>query len=111
MFRGEVWDARFPPPVGSRPCVVLTTNTLISRLGSVTVAEITGTRGPSSTHVEVGAEAGLTGRSQSWINVTGLHTIPKGKLRHQRGRLAPAEVARVNAALRLYLDADDARSR
>lgn len=107
MFRGDVWDARFPAPVGARPCVVLTTTTLVARLGAVTVAEITGTRGPASTHVEVGSEAGLTGRTQSWVNVTGLHTIPKGKLRHQRGRLAPAELARVNAALRLYLDLDD----
>ncbi len=107
MFRGDVWDVQFPTPVGARPCVVLTTNALIARLGAVTIAEITGTDGPRSTHVEVDADAGLTGRPQSWVNVTGLHTVPKGKLRRRRGRLAPPELAHVAAAIRAYLDLDD----
>ncbi|MGH3384100.1 MAG: type II toxin-antitoxin system PemK/MazF family toxin [Nocardioidaceae bacterium] len=104
MFRGDVWDVQFPPPVGSRPGVVLTTNALIPRLGAVTIAEITGTEGPGSTHIEVSPEAGLTGRSRSWVNVTGLHTVPKGKLRRHRGRLAPTELSRVATAVRTYLD-------
>lgn len=54
MFRGELWDARFPAPIGSRPCVLLTVNALIDRLGAITVAEITGTPGPPSTHIELG---------------------------------------------------------
>ncbi len=107
MFRGDVWDVQFPPPVGARPCVVLTTNVLIARLGAVTIAEITGTEGPGSTHIEVDAGAGLTGRSHSWVNVTGLHTVPKGKLRRRRGRLAPPELAHVAAAVRAYLDLDE----
>jgi mRNA interferase MazF len=86
--------------------VVLTTNALITRLGAVTVAEVTGTAGPASTHVEVPSEAGLTGRDRSWVNVTGLHTIPQGKLRRRRGRLAPTELDRVGAAVRLYLDVE-----
>ncbi|MGH3446271.1 MAG: type II toxin-antitoxin system PemK/MazF family toxin [Nocardioidaceae bacterium] len=107
MFRGDVWDVHFPAPIGSRPCVVLTTNALIDRLGAVTVAEVISTEGPGSTHIELGHESGLTGRAQSWANVTGLHTVPKGKLRRQRGRLAPAELAHVGAAVRGYLDLDD----
>jgi mRNA interferase MazF len=98
-----VWDIQFPPPVGSRPAVVLTTNALITRLGAVTVAEVTGTAGPASTHVEVASEAGLTGRDRSWVNVTGPHTVPQGKLRRRRGRLAPIELDRVGAAIHLYL--------
>jgi mRNA-degrading endonuclease toxin of MazEF toxin-antitoxin module len=108
VFRGDVWDVRFPAPIGSRPCVVLSTNALIERLGAVTVAEITGTEGPRSTHVEVGAEAGLSGRARSWVNATGLHTVPKGKLRRHRGRLGQDELAAVNVAVRLYLELDDA---
>jgi len=80
---------------------------LIARLGAVTIAEITGTEGPHSTHVEVDVDAGLTGRLQSWVNVTGLHTVSKGKLRRRRGRLAPPELDRVAAAVRAYLDLDD----
>lgn len=105
-LRGEIWDVQIPPPVGPRPAVVLTTNTLIARLGAVTVAEVTGTAGPASTHVEVPREAGLTGRDRSWVNVTGLHTVPRGKLRRRRGRLTPAELDQVGAAVRLYLDVE-----
>lgn len=104
MFRGDVWDIRFPPPNGARPCVVLTVNALIPRLGAVTVAEMTGTKGPKSTHVEVGPQSGLTGRDRSYINATALHTVPKGKLRKQRGRLSPSELDQLATAIRLYLD-------
>lgn len=106
MFRGDIWDVRFPNPVGPRPCVLLTTNPLIARLGAVTVAEITGTQGPPSTHIEVSPDAGLTGRERSWVNVTGLHTVPKGRLRRHRGRLAAWELEHVADAVRLYLDLD-----
>jgi hypothetical protein len=52
---------QFPPPVGPQPAIVLTTNALITRLGAVTVAEVTSTAGPSWTHIEVPPEVGLTG--------------------------------------------------
>lgn len=104
MFRGDVWDVRFPSPVGPRPALVLTTNVLLPRLGGVTVAEVTGTEGPATTHLDVPPEVGPTGRERSWVNVTALHTVPKEKLRRYRGRLAPADMARVEEAARRYLD-------
>lgn len=107
MFRGDVWDVQFPQPVGARPCVIMTTNALIPRLGSITVAEITGTEGPVSTHIEIGPGTGLSGRPRSWINVTGIHTVPKDKLRRQRGRLAPPELSHLAAAVFNYLELDD----
>jgi len=85
---------------------VLTSNPLIGRLGAVTVVEVTGTAGPPSTHVDVDADAGLTGRDRSWVNATELHTVPKGKLRRQRGRLSPVELRRVSNAVRVSLDLD-----
>ena len=106
MLRGDVWEVQFPNPIGPRPCVVLTTNPLIGRLGAITVAEVTGTEGPASTHIEVDSAAGLTGRERSWVNATGLHTVSKGKMRRHRGRLTPTELRRVNGAVRLYLDLD-----
>ncbi|MEJ7630000.1 MAG: hypothetical protein WKF54_10455 [Nocardioidaceae bacterium] len=54
-----------------------------------------------------GPEAGLTGRSRSWINVTDLHTVPKAELRHYRGRLGPVELRRLSTALAAYLDLED----
>ncbi|MCH9730480.1 MAG: type II toxin-antitoxin system PemK/MazF family toxin [Actinomycetia bacterium] len=97
---------QFPKPVGTRPCVVLTSNPLIARLGAVTVAEVTGTAGPPSTHIDVDADARLTGRDRYWVNTTELHTIPKGKLRRHRGRLDPVELRRVSTAVRVSLDLD-----
>ncbi len=97
---------QFPKPIGTRPCVVITSNPLIARLGAVTVVEITGTAGPPSTHIHVDADAGLSGRDRSWVNTTELHTIPKGKLRRHRGRLSPIELRRVSNAVRVSLDLD-----
>jgi mRNA-degrading endonuclease toxin of MazEF toxin-antitoxin module len=42
-----------------------------------------------------------------WVNTTGLHTVPKGKLRRRRGRLGDAELAHVAVAVRAYLDLDE----
>ncbi len=106
MFRGDLWDVQLPAPVGSRPCVVLTTNALIPRLSAVTIAEITNTQGPPSTHIELGPDAGLTGREHSYINTTALHTVPKAKLRKQRGRLSPTELTHLATAVRRYLELD-----
>lgn len=104
MFRGDIWDVQFPQPIGPRPCVVLTTNPLVSRLTAITVAEVTGSEGPSLTHVEIDPAAGTAGRDRSWVNTTSIHTVPKGKLRRHRGRLHPTELRRVRDALLLYLD-------
>lgn len=102
-LRGEVWDAQFPGGLGAHPVVVLTVNALGQRLSALTVALITGTEGPHSTHVRLDSDAGLTGYDVSFVNATDLHTLPKGKLRKQRGRLHPAELAQVEDAIRGYL--------
>jgi mRNA interferase MazF len=102
-MRGEVWDARLPNPIGEHPVVVLTTNALISRLSAVTVALITGTEGPPSTHVRLDRETGLTGYDVSYVNATDLHSIAKSRLRRQRGRLALPELESVEGAIRDYL--------
>ena len=102
-MRGEVWDVQFPGPVGAHPAVVLTVNALGQKLSSLTVALITGNEGPASTHVRLDRDAGLTGHDVSYVNATDLHTPPKGKLRKKRGRLHPAEMGKVEDAVRAYL--------
>lgn len=76
---------------------------MIGRLGSVTIAVVTGTRGPAPTHIPVDAEAGLTRYDVSFVNATDLHTVDQRRLRRRRGRLHPAELRRLEAALRTYL--------
>jgi mRNA interferase MazF len=102
-MRGEVWDAQFPAGIGAHPVVVLTVNAVGQRLSTLTVVLITGTEGPPSTHMRLDRDAGLTGHIVSYVNVTDLHTLPKGKLRKQRGRLSTAELGKVEEAVRDYL--------
>jgi len=101
-LRGEVWDVRIPI-AGEHPAVILTINPMISRLRSVTVAVITGTPGPTSTHIPLDAEAGLTRYDVSYVNATDLHSIDQSRLKKRRGRLHPAEIQRLESAIRTYL--------
>jgi mRNA interferase MazF len=101
-LRGEVWDAHLPR-VGDQPVVVLTVSALIGRLSAVTVAVITGTEGPSSTHVRIDRDAGLTGYDESYVNATDLHTVDKPRLHRRRGLLHPGEMGALENAIRLYL--------
>jgi mRNA interferase MazF len=101
-MRGEVWNARVPV-VGEHPFVILTINPMIARLGSVTAILVTGSEGPSSTHIPLGREAGLTEYDESFANASDVHTIPKPRLRARRGRLHPAEMARIEDAVKTYL--------
>jgi mRNA interferase MazF len=103
-MRGEVWDARLPQPIGLHPVVVLTTNALIRRLSAVTVALITGSEGPSTTHIRLDGDVGLTGHDISYVNATDLHSVAKPRLTRQRGRLDLGELERVEDAVRAYLD-------
>jgi mRNA interferase MazF len=102
-LRGEVWDAALPAPIGNHKVVVLTSNGYIPRMSSVTVAVVTGAKGPSVTHVPVDADDGLTGYDVSYVNATDLHSIDKPRLHRRRGRLHPATLAKLDRAVRLYL--------
>ena len=101
-LRGEVWDAHIPA-AGVHPVVVVTINPLLIRLSSVTVLVVTGTEGPASTHIPIGHEAGLTRYNESYVNVTDVHTIAQARLSKRRGALHPAELARLEEALRVTL--------
>jgi mRNA interferase MazF len=101
-LRGEVWDAHVRR-AGTHPFVILTVNPMIAWLGAVTAVLVTGTVGPRYTHIPLGAEAGLAEYAESYANATDLHTIPKPRLHHRRGRLAGAELASLERAVRTYL--------
>ncbi|WP_265736752.1 type II toxin-antitoxin system PemK/MazF family toxin [Peterkaempfera griseoplana] len=102
-MRGEVWACAFPQPVGPHPVVVLTVNRIAEPLSSVTVALITGTVGPSVTHIPIGPDSGLTKYDESYVNCADLHTVAKSRLRRRLGLLAPAELRRVENSVRLIL--------
>jgi mRNA interferase MazF len=72
---------------GTHPVVILAINALRLRRSSVTVAVVTGT-GTRSTHVPVGADAGVTKHVGSYVNATDIHLIPAASCRSRRGLLA-----------------------
>jgi mRNA interferase MazF len=102
-LRGEVWVCALPRPVGPHPVVVLTVNRIAEPLAAVTVAVVTGTAGPRSTHVPVGPASGLARYAESYVNCTDLHTVATPRLRRRLGLLSPAELTRIEANLRLIL--------
>lgn len=92
-----------PTPIGPHPVVVLTVNRLAEPLSALTVAVITGTSGPASTHVPVGPDCGVTKYDESYVNCTDLHTVDKPRLRRRLGLLTPSELRSVEDRLRVIL--------
>lgn len=101
-LRGEVWDVRFPA-FDRHPAIVLSVNALNTRLGHVAVMPVTGTVGPQLTHIPLNADAGLTRYDESYVDVTGLQPVARGRLVRRRGLLALAELGRIEEQLRTYL--------
>ena len=102
-LRGEVWVCALPQPVGPHPVVVLTVNRIAEPLSAITVALITGTSGPSTTHVPIGPDAGLTKYDESFVNCADLHTVAKPRLRRRLGLLSASELRHVEGSIRLIL--------
>lgn len=101
-MRAEVWGCAVPR-VGPHPVVILTVNRVAEPLSGVTVALVTGSAGPRTTHVRIGPEAGVTKYDESYVNCTDLHIVDKSSLRKRLGRLAPAEMRNVESNLRSAL--------
>lgn len=101
-FRGEVWEVDFDD-FGRHPAVVLSTNALNSRLGHVAVLPVTGTAGPSETHVALTADAGLTKYDESYADVTALQPVARERLLTRRGLLTRGELDRLGRQLTVYL--------
>ena len=102
MNRGDVFDADLS--VGPHPVVVITRDTTIPVLTSVTVATVTSRVRGFVAEVSVGAAEGLD--HDCVVNCNDLSTIPKRMLERQRGTLGPDALRRLDDALRIALDLD-----
>ena len=103
MNRGDVYDAELPVG-GRRPIAIVSRDTLIPLLTSVTVAAITSTVRGLPTEVPVGPAHGLD--RDCAVNCNDLATLPKARLGRYRGSLGPAELARLDDSLRIVLALD-----
>ena len=101
-LRGEVWTVVFPG-AGEHSAVVLSINRLNTKLGAITVVPVTGTAGPTETHVPLGRDAGLTKYDESYADVTGVQAVARGRFRQRRGLTHSAELRRIAEQVRVYL--------
>ena len=102
MRRGEVWWAELPPPVGPRPVILLTRNSVVNSIGSLVVVIVTRTVRGLPTEVALGRREGVP--TPCVANFDNLLTVPRGRLIRLMGSCGPEKAGELNAALRHALD-------
>ena len=102
MRRNEVWWAELPSPVGPRPVVLLTRDSVIDSIDSIVVALVTRTVRELPTEVRVGQQEGLP--RPCVVNLDNILTIPKARLTRQLGALSQDKVEQLNQAIKTALD-------
>lgn len=104
MKRGEVRWYRFKAPDKRRPVLILTRDSAISVLNSVTVAPITRTVRGIPTEVLLTESDGLP--QPCAANFDNLQTVPQGNIGALITALKPARMAEAANALRFALGID-----
>ena len=104
MRRAEIWWADLPPPVGPRPVVVLTRNTVIDTIGAVVVSLVTRTARGLPTEMAVGRAEGVP--RPSVVNFDNILTVPRQRLVRVMGQLSADRVAELDRAVKIALGLD-----
>lgn len=102
MKRGEIWWAELPPPVGSRPVVILTRDAVLHSIGAVVVALVTRTTRKLPTEVALGRRQGLP--VSCVANLDNLLTIPRERLKRLMGACDANKITELNQAIKAALD-------
>ena len=101
IARGDVRLYEFAPPDKKRPVVVLTRDSAIGYLSSVTVAPITSTIRGVPSEVVIDEAEGM--KAVFAVNLHNLVTVSKARLGKRVARLNPARMEQICAALRFSL--------
>ncbi len=104
MKRGEIRWYRFKPPDKRRPVLILTRDSAIAVLNSVTVAPITRTVRGIPTEVLLTVADGLP--EPCAANLDNVQTVPQENIGALIASLKPARMAQAAAALVFALDLD-----
>ncbi len=104
VARGDVRLYRFAPPDKQRPVVVLTRDSAIRYLSTVTVAPITSTIRGVPSEVLLDEEDGMRGRCA--INLHNAVTVSQQRLGNRVAQLGPRRMSEVCSALRFSLGCD-----
>jgi mRNA interferase MazF len=101
VVRGEVRLVRFRRPDKQRPALVLTRESALEFLNTVTIAPITSTIRGIPTEVVLGVEDGM--KSACAVNLDHVQTIPAAALGRRVALLVPDRMSQVCIALAFAL--------
>ena len=104
IARGDVRLYQFAPPDKKRPVVVLTRDSAIAYLSTVTVAPITSTIRDVPSEVLLTEEDGM--KAPCAVNLYNTVTVPREELGKRVAQLSSARIGEVCAALRFSLGCD-----
>lgn len=104
LNRGEIWLLDLPRPDKRRPVLILSRQSLIGLLHTVTVAAITSTLRGSPTEVELGETEGL--KQTSCVNLCNLFTVRGEQLRTFVGSVSTEKMREVCRALSVACGCD-----
>ena len=104
ITRGDLRFYEFAPPDKKRPVLVLTRDSAVSYLSTVTVAPITSTIRGVPSEVVLGAVDGM--RAPCAVNLHNVVTVSKDRLGRRVARLASPRMNEICAALRFSLGCD-----
>jgi mRNA interferase MazF len=102
MKRGEVWWAQLPRPIGRRPVLLLSRDSMPAGRGEITVAYVTSTIRGLPVEVLLTPADGMP--SDCVVNLDSINTIPKSALRGRICTLSAARMDEVKAAVVEALD-------
>ena len=112
MKRGEVWTAAAGSGYAGKPRpVVIVQDDRFDATASITVCALTTRATEADTFrpvIEASAANGLT--STSRLMVDKIVTVPRTKLGRRLGRLAGADIVRLDAAMLIFLGLADPRT-
>jgi|SRR5579863_6042348 len=104
IARGDVRLYNFAPPDKNRPVVVITRDSAIAYLGTVTVAPITSTIRGVPSEVLLNEEDGM--KDPCAVNLHNPVTVAQGRLGKRVAQLSPMRMHELCAALRFSLGCD-----
>ena len=102
MKRGEVWWADLPEPVGNRPVVILTRDSVLQTIGGIVVTLVTRTVRHLPTEVVLGRRQGLP--VSCVANLDNILTVPRQRLKRLMGACDAGKIEELNQAIKAALD-------
>lgn len=97
-----MWWAELPPPVGSRPVIILTRDAVLDNIGGIVVALVTRTVRQLPTEVVLGRRQGLP--VPCVANLDNILTVPRQRLKRLMGACDVSKLEELNLAIKAALE-------